>query len=82
LGTRFDVKGFPTLKWFPKGSKTPEDYKGGRELDALAKFISDKGGFRSNIKKPETFVTVLDDFSFDNLVGKDKNVLVEFYAPW
>lgn len=23
LGTRFGVTGFPTLKWFPKGSMTP-----------------------------------------------------------
>lgn len=25
LGSRFDVHGYPTLKWFPKGSTTPEE---------------------------------------------------------
>lgn len=29
LGEQFDVKGFPTLKWFPAGSDKPEDYSGG-----------------------------------------------------
>ncbi|KAJ3105950.1 hypothetical protein HDU97_007296 [Phlyctochytrium planicorne] len=83
LGTRFDVKGFPTLKWFPKGSTTPEEYSGGRDLDAFVKFIGDKSGIKANIKKPQTFVKVLED-DFDSEVFGDasKNTLVEFYAPW
>lgn len=28
LGSRFGVQGYPTLKWFPKGSVNPEDYNG------------------------------------------------------
>jgi len=38
LGTRFGVKGYPTLKWFPGGVKSDslvEDHAGGRDLDAL-----------------------------------------------
>jgi len=38
LGTKYGVKGFPTLKWFPKGSTEPEEYSGGRDLDSLMKF--------------------------------------------
>jgi hypothetical protein len=26
LASRFDVRGFPTLKWFPKGSTSPQEY--------------------------------------------------------
>jgi protein disulfide-isomerase A6 len=26
LGNRFSVHGYPTLKWFPKGETTPEEY--------------------------------------------------------
>lgn len=26
LGGRFGVRGFPTLKFFPRGSTTPEEY--------------------------------------------------------
>ena len=28
LGGRFGVKGFPTIKFFPKGSTEPEEYVG------------------------------------------------------
>merc|ERR1712034_303499 len=37
----FDVKGFPTLYWLPKGTKKPVSYNGGRELDDFVKFISE-----------------------------------------
>jgi len=37
----FDVRGFPTLYWLPKDSKTkPVKYDGGRELDDFVKYIS------------------------------------------
>ncbi|KAJ3098265.1 hypothetical protein HK100_005137 [Physocladia obscura] len=84
LGTKFGVTGFPTLKWFPKGSTKPDDYSSGRDLDAFVKFITEKTGFKSSIKKPPTAVTVLDTpEDFESVVGHaEKNVLVEFYAPW
>jgi hypothetical protein len=44
LGSRFDVKSFPTLKWFPKGSTTPEDYSGGRSALDIVTFINSKTG--------------------------------------
>lgn len=47
LGARFGIQGFPTLKWFPKGVTTPdgiEDYRGGRDLDSLSKFVHEKSG--------------------------------------
>jgi len=44
LGSRFDVKGFPTLKWFPKGSTKPVDYDGSREEEGFYSFIKDKTG--------------------------------------
>ena len=35
------------------------------------------------VKKTPTFVTVLDEVNFDSIVhDSDKDVLVEFYAPW
>merc|ERR1711970_790339 len=37
----FDVKGFPTLFWLPKGTKKPVSYNGGRELDDFVKYISE-----------------------------------------
>jgi protein disulfide-isomerase A6 len=42
LGERFSVSGYPTLKWFAKGSTNPEDYEAGRELKDFAEFIHKK----------------------------------------
>lgn len=37
----FDVRGFPTLFWLPKGKHdTPVRYEGGRELEDFVKYIS------------------------------------------
>ncbi|KAI9275606.1 thioredoxin-like protein [Phascolomyces articulosus] len=86
LGGQFGVQGFPTLKWFPKGVTTSEgveDYRGGRDLESLAKFIQEKTGLRPRIKSHKSDVVVLDTKNFDTIVKDPKqNVLVEFYAPW
>ncbi|KAF9110446.1 hypothetical protein BGX27_006316 [Mortierella sp. AM989] len=84
LGTRFGIKGFPTLKWFPKGvDGDPEDYSGGRDLDSLAAFVTKKSGVKSSIVKVIPVVHVLTDASFESEVLKSgKSALVEFYAPW
>lgn len=37
----FEVRGFPTLFWLPKDSKsTPVKYEGGRDLDDFVKYIA------------------------------------------
>jgi len=83
LGSRFDVHGFPTLKFFPKGSTKPEDYQGGRTADDIITFINNKVGTRVKAKKAASAVTILDDSNFDKIVmDPTKDVLVEFYAPW
>jgi len=38
---QYEVKGFPTLFWLPKGSKKVESYNGGRELDDFIKYIAE-----------------------------------------
>jgi len=84
LGGRFGVSGFPTLKFFPKGSTTnPEDYEGGREANDIIEFINKRTGSRAKVSKPVSDVAVLDSSNFDQVVlDKSKHVLVEFYAPW
>jgi protein disulfide-isomerase-like protein len=83
LGSRFGVTGFPTIKFFPAGSQTPEDYSGGRSADGFAKFLNEKAGANIFIPKEVTFVTVLGDSDFDKIaLDPTKDVLVEFYAPW
>ena len=44
LAEKYDVSGFPTLKFFPKGNKAGEDYGGGRDLDDFVAFINEKSG--------------------------------------
>ena len=39
-----DVTSYPTIKFFPRGSKTPEIYEGERSEDALVAFVNEKAG--------------------------------------
>ncbi|OJJ50973.1 hypothetical protein ASPZODRAFT_138097 [Penicilliopsis zonata CBS 506.65] len=83
LGKRFGVQGFPTLKWFDGKSETPEEYSGGRDLESLSAFITEKTGIRPRgPKKEPSSVEMLDEASFKTTVGGDKHVLVAFTAPW
>lgn len=83
LGRKFGVQGFPTLKWFDGKSDTPEDYNGGRDLESLSSFISEKTGVKPKTKKTaQSTVAMLNDQTFKQQVGGDKDVLVAFTAPW
>jgi len=45
IGERYGVSGFPTIKFFPKGSKQePEAYESGRDLGSFVSFINGKTG--------------------------------------
>ncbi|KAM5543624.1 hypothetical protein V8D89_002875 [Ganoderma adspersum] len=83
LGQKFGVTGFPTLKWFD-GAGKDEKYDGGRDLEALANFISSKSGVKSNIKPPAPpAYQVLDIHSFDEVaLNPEKDAIVAFTAPW
>ena len=83
LASKYGVQGYPTIKFFPKGSLEPEEYTGGRTADTIVSWVNDKTGTTKKVKKAPTAVTVLDDASFDAVaLDPTKNVLVEFYAPW
>jgi len=84
LGSRFEVKGFPTLIYFPKGDPAEKKaYSGGRTTEDIIEYINNEAGTRVRVVKPPTFVKVLDSINFDKIVGDtSKAVLVEFYAPW
>ncbi|KAL8929124.1 MAG: hypothetical protein Q9172_000667 [Xanthocarpia lactea] len=83
LGRQFGVQGFPTLKWFDGKSDKPEDYNGGRDLESLSSFISEKIGVKPKAKKTaQSAVTMLNDQTFKQQIGGDKDVLVAFTAPW
>jgi len=83
LGGRFGVSGFPTLKFFKKGSTEPIEYNEAREKDDIIEFINREAGTRVKIAKPVSAVVVLGPDNFDSVVlDSTKDVFVEFYAPW
>ncbi len=44
LGTKFEVRGFPTLKIFEGGSDTPSEYEGPRDADGIVTFLKARAG--------------------------------------
>lgn len=83
LGKRFGVQGFPTLKFFDGKSDKPADYNGGRDLESLTKFITEKTGVKAKRKlEMPSQVEMLSDATFKTTIGSDKNVFVAFTAPW
>jgi len=83
LGRRFGVQGFPTLKWFDGKSAKPVDYTGGRDLESLTKWVTEKTGLKPKSKRSTpSRVEVLNDKTFKQEIGGEKDVLVAFTAPW
>ncbi|KAJ8899065.1 hypothetical protein K2173_010218 [Erythroxylum novogranatense] len=83
LCSKYGVSGYPTIKWFPKGSLEPKKYEGPRTVEALAEFVNNEGGTNVKIAAIPSNAVVLTTDNFDEVVlDKTKDVLVEFYAPW
>ncbi|XP_011505126.1 PREDICTED: probable protein disulfide-isomerase A6 [Ceratosolen solmsi marchali] len=96
LGSRFGVRGFPTIKIFVGDKSTPEDFNGPRTaaglieaaLNAASQMVRARlGGKKSSSKsqgsKDSKDVVELTDDNFDELVLNSEDMwLVEFYAPW
>ena len=83
LGSRFGVKGFPTIKFFPAGSTEAQEYDGGRTAETITSWINGKAGTNAKVKKTPSYVVVLTPENFDEIVNDPtKDVLVEFFAPW
>ncbi|PHH73910.1 hypothetical protein CDD80_3469 [Ophiocordyceps camponoti-rufipedis] len=83
LGKRFDIQGFPTLKWFDGKSEKPEEYNDGRDFESLSAFITKKTSLKlkKKVEMPSN-VVMLNDETFAETIGKKKNALVAFTAPW
>lgn len=82
---KYDVQGFPTLKWFPGNGADPEDYQSGRDFDSLARFVADKSGVKvKTAPKSEgaKLIKSVDDSSFADLLKEKKYALVAFTAQW
>lgn len=98
LGSRFNVRGFPTIKIFGANKKKPEDFNGARTaagiVDAALNAAKQKaqgalGGKKSGSdsksggSKDSKDVIELTDDNFEKLVMDSEDMwLVEFFAPW
>ncbi|WBW73500.1 ER protein disulfide isomerase Pdi2 [Schizosaccharomyces osmophilus] len=84
VGKKYQIRGFPTLIWFPHDGSDPIQYSHARDLDSLTQFVSEKTGVRKLKKNAvPSSVIELESASFDDIVMDDtKDVLVEFYADW
>ncbi|GAV86792.1 Thioredoxin domain-containing protein/ERp29 domain-containing protein [Cephalotus follicularis] len=81
--SKYGVSGYPTIQWFPKGSLESKKYDGPRNAESLAEFVNSEGGTNVKIATAPSTVMVLTTDNFDEVVlDKNKDVLVEFYAPW
>ncbi|XP_067935563.1 protein disulfide-isomerase A4-like [Watersipora subatra] len=79
LSQRFEVSGYPTLKFFHNGE--PEDYDGPRNADGIVEYCVKRSD--PNYKPPPEAVVALN--SLDELEAFTESApltLVEFYAPW
>jgi protein disulfide-isomerase A4 len=79
VGKRFDIQGYPTLKFWKDG-EGPLDYDGGRESESIIEWIQQRTD--PNYKPPVETVVALTVETFDNFIADKPIVLVEFYAPW
>ncbi|GMS89584.1 hypothetical protein PENTCL1PPCAC_11759 [Pristionchus entomophagus] len=75
---RYDVKGYPTLKFWKEGE--PMDYDGGRDEQGIIDWIQPR--VDPNYKPPPEEVVTLTTEIFDSFIADNELVLVEFYAPW
>ena len=48
LGQRYDISGFPTIKYFGTSTAEPEAYELGREIEDFTNFINNKAGTKRN----------------------------------
>lgn len=87
IGKKYDISGYPTLKYFDKGQYKYE-YAGGRDTDSIVKWMKSPEAPPPppppEVKwsdTPGTNVTHLTDQNFKEVINQDIDTLVMFYAP-
>lgn len=84
LAKRFDVEGFPTIKYFQNG-ELMYDYGFPRTTEAFVEFMrnpQEPPPPEKDWTELETEIHHLTDENFKSFTKKTKHSLVMFYAPW
>jgi protein disulfide-isomerase A6 len=75
------VTSFPTIKFYPKGSSTPEDYSGGRSEELFLTYLNDKTGTHRTVggglDASAGTIDVLDDIVVKYTGGEKLSSVVE-----
>ncbi|EKX51721.1 hypothetical protein GUITHDRAFT_102326 [Guillardia theta CCMP2712] len=81
---KFEVNGYPTIKFFPRGAKIPSDtYMGERDAETMVKYLNSQTGNAVKYLKPARKTVDLDDNSLQTLtLDSGMFMLINFYAPW
>jgi len=85
LCSQHDVTGYPTLKFFVKGTSDPIRYRGQRDLVSLTNFVAESVGSAVESKDeeaetPKGAIELTEDNFKDHVATGDH--FVKFYAPW
>ena len=75
---RYEVSGYPTLKWFRDG--VDYEYDGPRDADGIVAYMKERAS--ADWKPPPVAVVTLTSENFTDFVNGNDLSLVEFYAPW
>ncbi|GFO31601.1 protein disulfide-isomerase [Plakobranchus ocellatus] len=78
LAQRFEVSGYPTLRFFRDGKDF--EYDGPRNKDGIIQYMKERAAPDWE-PEPDAVITLTKD-DFDEVVENEKLMLVEFYAPW
>lgn len=52
LCEEYEVRGYPTIKYFKDGDMKGEDYSGGRDFDSLKEFVSESLEVKCDVNDP------------------------------
>jgi len=86
----FDVKGYPTFRYFLYGKKDKK-YEGGRTATDFVAYMKDPHGDGAPVPEPPresewkdvpSKINHLTDDTFEEFMSENPSVLVMFYAPW
>ncbi|XP_065090794.1 protein disulfide-isomerase A5 [Ochlerotatus camptorhynchus] len=84
----YEVRGYPTMKYFSY-LKTVKEYNGGRTEADFVKFLKDPNAPPQE-KAPEPYgdfsgsdkIIIMSDKNADDVLQNEDRLLVMFYAPW